>query len=74
MNVRRSIREHIRSRTADVDVAADVNAEIAVNTGGPGRTTVSRSVQNTAVTQSKPSSVPSDRVPDDRVPNDEEQR
>jgi len=56
MNGQRNIRRRIRKRLDGIDLAADINAAInvntsAVNTGGSGRTTVSRSVQNTAITQ-----------------------
>ena len=51
MNVQRSIARRIRKHANGVDIAADVNAEVAVNTGGSDQTTVSRSVQNTAITQ-----------------------
>jgi hypothetical protein len=56
MNGQRSIRRRIRKQADGVDIAADINAAInvntsAVNTGGSGRTTVSRSVQSTAITQ-----------------------
>ena len=51
MNGRHSIRRRIRKQAEGVTVAADVNAEIAINTGGSRRTTESRSVQSTAVTQ-----------------------
>lgn len=51
MDGNRSIRKRIRKRANGVDIAADINAEIAVNTGSSGRTTVSRSVQNTAISQ-----------------------
>jgi hypothetical protein len=56
MNGQRNIRRRIRKQADGVDIAADINAAInvntnAVNTGGSGRTTVSRSVQSTAITQ-----------------------
>ena len=51
MNGSRSIRRRIRRHADGVNIAADVNAEIAINTGGQSRTTVSRSVQSTATTQ-----------------------
>lgn len=51
MDGNRSIRKRIRKRANGVDIAADIKAEIAVNTGSSGHTTVSRSVQNTAITQ-----------------------
>jgi hypothetical protein len=51
MNAQRSIRRRVRKHPNGVDLAADINAEIAVNTGGSGQATVSRSVQSTAITQ-----------------------
>lgn len=66
MNGQRSIRRRIRKRADGVDIAADINAAInvntsAVNTGGNGRTTVSRSVQNTAITQTSTTKTHEDR-------------
>ncbi|MDQ1698761.1 MAG: hypothetical protein QOG34_624, partial [Frankiaceae bacterium] len=49
----KSIRRTIRKRTDNLDIAADINAAIAINAGGDGTTTVSRSVQQTAITQSR---------------------
>ena len=55
MNGQRSIRRRIRHHADGIDVAADINAEIAVNTGRSGQTTTSRSAQSAAITQtSKP--------------------
>ena len=51
MNGQRTIRRRIRKHADGVNIAADINAEIAVNTGGSDQSTVSRSVQNTAITQ-----------------------
>jgi hypothetical protein len=48
---RRTIRREIRAKTGGIDVAADVNAVVAVNTGRSGRTTVSRSDRRTAISQ-----------------------
>jgi hypothetical protein len=51
---RRNIRREIRKQFDGIDLAADVNAVVAVNTGSAGesgKTTVSRSVHRTAVSQ-----------------------
>ena len=58
MNGRRSIRRRVRKQADGVDLVADINAELSINAGGSGRTTVARSVHNTAITQS--SSEPTD--------------
>ena len=51
MSGQRSIRRRIRKQSEGIDIAADINAEIAINTGGSGRTTVSKSVHSTSITQ-----------------------
>ena len=48
---RRTIRREIRKQIDGIDLAADVNAVVAVNTGGSGQTTVSRSDHRTAISQ-----------------------
>jgi hypothetical protein len=47
----KSIRRTIRKRSDGIDLAADVDAAIAVNIGKDATTTVSRSVHRTAISQ-----------------------
>ncbi|MDQ1685841.1 MAG: hypothetical protein QOC82_2578 [Frankiaceae bacterium] len=60
----KSIRRRIRKRTDGLDIAADINASIAINNGSDGTTTVSRSVQQTAITQSRRKRTPNDAPAD----------
>jgi hypothetical protein len=64
----RSFQRRIRERLGGIDIAADINAEVAVNTGRAGQTTVARSAQNSAISQT------TKRVGDDSVTNDKEHR
>lgn len=48
---RRTIRREIRKKANGLDLAAAVNAVVAVNTGGSGKTTVARSDHRTAISQ-----------------------
>jgi hypothetical protein len=47
------VRRNIRTKVDGIDLAADVDAVIAVNNGGERRTTVSRSTRETTVSQSR---------------------
>ena len=51
MKGQRSIRRRVRHHADGLDVAVDINAEIAINSGAPGGTSVSRSAQSAAITQ-----------------------
>jgi hypothetical protein len=50
---RRNIRRTIRKQSEGINLTADIDAAIAVNTGGDGTATVSRSVHRTAISQAQ---------------------
>jgi hypothetical protein len=51
--MRKVIRRHIRRRTEGMDLAADVNAVVAVNRGDEGTRTEAQSVQSTSIAQGR---------------------
>jgi hypothetical protein len=51
--MRKVIRRHIRRRTEGMDLAADVNAVVAVNRGDEGTRTEAQSVQRTSIAQGR---------------------
>jgi hypothetical protein len=51
--MRKLIRRNIRRRTEGLDLAADVNAVIAVNRGEEGAQTGAQSVQHTSIAQGR---------------------
>jgi hypothetical protein len=69
--MRKVIRRHIRERSGGVDVAADVNAVIAVNDGSSRTQAVqSTSVQSTSIVQGT-SARAGDDVPPPAAPKDD---
>jgi hypothetical protein len=67
--MRRVIRKQIRRQEPGINIAADVDAVVAVNSGTPGQTTTTRSKSTRQVVQGPPA----DPKPaeDDRKPRSE---